>query len=74
MSRRAHSSANSGLRSAASATIARKPSSPGHSAQAARNWATTRGSLFDGVRTVIAVAAGLLVVAAGVVGAGLRRA
>ncbi|MGW0933566.1 MFS transporter [Streptomyces sp. NPDC002666] len=36
--------------------------------------ATTQGSLFDGVRTVVAVAAGLLVVAAGVVGAGLRRA
>ncbi|MFI6651892.1 MFS transporter [Streptomyces sp. NPDC050529] len=36
--------------------------------------ATTQSSLFDGVRTVIAVAAGLLVVAAGVVGAGLRRA
>ncbi|MGW6203371.1 MFS transporter [Streptomyces sp. NPDC055089] len=36
--------------------------------------ATTQGSLFDGVRTVIAAAAGLLVVAAGVVGAGLRRA
>ncbi|MEU9198923.1 MFS transporter [Streptomyces sp. NPDC048332] len=35
--------------------------------------ATTRGSLFDGVRTVIAVAAVLLVVAAGVVAAGLRR-
>lgn len=35
--------------------------------------ATTQGSLFDGVRTVIAVAAGLLVVAAGVVAAGLRR-
>ncbi|WP_327711212.1 MFS transporter [Streptomyces sp. NBC_00464] len=36
--------------------------------------ATTQSSLFDGVRTVIAVAAGLLVVAAGVVGMGLRRA
>lgn len=36
--------------------------------------ATTQGSLFDGVRTVVAVTAGLLVVAAGVVGAGLRRA
>ncbi|WP_405903650.1 MFS transporter [Streptomyces sp. NBC_00656] len=35
--------------------------------------ATTQGSLFDGVRTVVAVAAGLLVVAAGVVAAGLRR-
>ena len=35
--------------------------------------ATTQGSLFDGVRTVVAVAAGLLVVAAAVVGAGLRR-
>ncbi|MEU1347748.1 MFS transporter [Streptomyces sp. NPDC005795] len=36
--------------------------------------ATTHGSLFDGVRTVVAVAAGLLVLAAGVVGTGLRRA
>nr|WSW69315.1 MFS transporter [Streptomyces sp. NBC_00995] len=36
--------------------------------------ATTQGSLFDGVRTVIAVAAVLLVVGAAVVGAGLRRA
>ncbi|MFE9854358.1 MFS transporter [Streptomyces sp. NPDC005780] len=36
--------------------------------------ATTQDSLFDGVRTVVAVAAGLLVVAAGAVGAGLRRA
>ncbi|MER6117861.1 MFS transporter [Streptomyces sp. NPDC001743] len=35
--------------------------------------ATTQGSLFDGVRTVVAVAAALLVVAAAVVGAGLRR-
>lgn len=36
--------------------------------------ATAQDSLFDDVRTVVAVAAGLLVVAAGVVGAGLRRA
>ncbi|RPK51378.1 putative MFS-type transporter EfpA [Streptomyces sp. ADI92-24] len=35
--------------------------------------ATTQASLFDGVRIAVAVAAGLLIVAAGVVAAGLRR-
>ncbi|CAO0837676.1 hypothetical protein SMICM17S_01750 [Streptomyces microflavus] len=44
MSRRSHSSAKSSLTAFASSTTARKPSSSGHSEQAARNWATTCGA------------------------------